>query len=212
MQICLISDTHSLHRRITIEKMDMLFFAGDFSLNNTEEETVDFLDWFCEQPARERVMISGNHDRFQWKHPDRFRELLDGRPIHYLENEETELMGIRIWGSPVTVPIIADRSRRFELSTEERKILWQRIPENTDILLTHTPPLGILDRVGGQHCGCSALADRVLTISPKFHFFGHIHEDSGILKQGRTTFSNGARFVSGTETCRNLNLVFNYPA
>lgn len=54
--------------------------------------------------------------------------------------------------------------------------LWNMIPENTNILVTHGPPYGILDlNMQKQHTGCKDLLNQVLKIKPKLHIFGHIH-------------------------------------
>ncbi|XP_010788446.1 metallophosphoesterase domain-containing protein 1-like [Notothenia coriiceps] len=56
---------------------------------------------------------------------------------------------------------------------------WNQIPDNTDILVTHCPPLGFLDWVPKkmQRVGCMELLNTVQRrVQPKFHVFGHIHE------------------------------------
>ena len=72
---------------------------------------------------------------------------------------------------------------------------WKKIPANTDIQITHGPPYGILDknRVGFS-AGCPSLKRAVKRIQPKLHVFGHIHEDSGMVKLERTTFLNACVF------------------
>lgn len=61
-------------------------------------------------------------------------------------------------------------------SEKEGEKLWSMIPENTDILVTHGPPYGILDtNIQNQHTGCPHLLQRVLAIKPRLHVFGHIH-------------------------------------
>lgn len=55
---------------------------------------------------------------------------------------------------------------------------WNKIPTDTDILLTHTPPLGHGDLVcSGVRAGCVELLSTVQQkVKPKYHVFGHIHE------------------------------------
>jgi Icc-related predicted phosphoesterase len=59
---------------------------------------------------------------------------------------------------------------------------WEKIPSDCDVLVTHTPPFGILDEcVHGGRVGCDQLR-RCLDegiISPRLHIFGHIHEQYG---------------------------------
>uniref|UniRef100_A0A8C5BL02 Metallophosphoesterase domain containing 1 n=1 Tax=Gadus morhua TaxID=8049 RepID=A0A8C5BL02_GADMO len=56
---------------------------------------------------------------------------------------------------------------------------WNQIPDSTDILVTHCPPLGFLDWVPKkmQRVGCMELLNTVQRrVQPKLHVFGHIHE------------------------------------
>ena len=74
---------------------------------------------------------------------------------------------------------------------------WDRIPNDTDILVTHGPPHGILDRnEENACCGCQDLLDAVLRIRPKLHVFGHIHPGNGTYRyqdeHGETIFVNAA--------------------
>ncbi|RMZ76179.1 hypothetical protein DV737_g4946, partial [Chaetothyriales sp. CBS 132003] len=49
-----------------------------------------------------------------------------------------------------------------------------------DIMLTHGPPLGILDRTfRGEDVGCEHLRRAVERVKPRMHCFGHIHEAWG---------------------------------
>ena len=49
-----------------------------------------------------------------------------------------------------------------------------------DIMLTHGPPLGILDfTFGGKLAGCENLLAAVRRVRPRLHVFGHIHEGRG---------------------------------
>ena len=76
------------------------------------------------------------------------------------------------------------------------------IPEDTDVLVTHTPPYGILDREGSIQYGSSELLERVRVIHPRLDLFGHIHKFHGTLSDGVTAFSNAAIMNEGYD---NLN-------
>ena len=58
---------------------------------------------------------------------------------------------------------------------------WAAIPVDTDILLTHGPPNGILDRSSSHaHLGCRELLGSVMTsVRPQLHLFGHVHASYG---------------------------------
>ena len=70
---------------------------------------------------------------------------------------------------------------------------WKRIPEGIDILVTHGPPAGILDRTfAGIHVGCADLLAATRRVRPTLHVFGHIHKSYGSTKISGTTFVNAA--------------------
>ncbi len=67
------------------------------------------------------------------------------------------------------------------------------IPQDIDILITNGPPFGMLDQIeNGDHVGCNALLNKVETVQPKYHIFGHIHEGYGIINAKMTTFINAS--------------------
>lgn len=69
-----------------------------------------------------------------------------------------------------------------------------QIPEGIDILVTHTPPLGVLDVAssGDVHLGCPHLRRELDRIRPQLHAFGHVHASSGVLTEGGIHFVNAA--------------------
>ena len=80
--------------------------------------------------------------------------------------------------------------------------LYAAIPDDTDVLVTHTPPYGILDRDGSILYGSRVLLGRVRVVRPRLHLFGHIHKSHGALSDGVTVFSNAAIMDEGYD---NLN-------
>lgn len=81
---------------------------------------------------------------------------------------------------------------------------WAKIPDDTNILITHSPPFGIGDQLDehgsepGKHVGCPHLLSRINDLNHlKLHVFGHIHAAFGVydgaefMKTG-TTFVNAA--------------------
>jgi Icc-related predicted phosphoesterase len=85
----------------------------------------------------------------------------------------------------------------FYLENDQRRQLWNTIPDDTDILITHGPPKHVLDEVYNywdnvEHTGCAHLANRVIAVKPKYHFFGHIHEGYGHLNVYGIDFVNAS--------------------
>jgi Icc-related predicted phosphoesterase len=194
MRIVALSDTHSLHGKLTVPPCDLLIHAGDFSSHGRVEDTVDFLQWLERQPAKHRVLVAGNHDLFVEAHAAEWERMLRAYPgIVYLQDSGCEIDGLRVWGSPIT-PRFFDWAFMRDRGHAIRKH-WDLIPDDVDILITHGPPRGIGDRNDrGDLCGCADLAERVFAVDPRLHVFGHIHEGRGEyrLPDRRTRFVNVA--------------------
>ena len=64
-----------------------------------------------------------------------------------------------------------------------------KIDDDIDIVMTHGPPHGILDKVTHQtrgtekHLGCETLLEEIKRVKPIMHCFGHIHEGNDIQLQ-----------------------------
>ncbi|HLD91667.1 MAG TPA: metallophosphatase domain-containing protein [Patescibacteria group bacterium] len=205
MKIVTISDTHNKHNLIKVPDGDMILFAGDCSGRGTFEEVVKFTEWFGNLPHTYKIFCAGNHDWGFEKYPQSFEDLCKKNNIIYLNNTSIVIEGIKIHGSAST-PIFCDwafnRSRTIEDANKGRaKALgqtfigddWDKIPIDTDILITHGPPYGILDEtVRGDLCGCELLLDTVMRNNIKMHVFGHIHEARGTKWEGLCLFVNAS--------------------
>lgn len=195
MKIFHISDTHRWHRRMqNLPNADIIVHSGDFTINGSEEEAIDFLNWFCDLPYKHKIFICGNHD-----------ECLYGADInglddnvHYLCNSGVTIEGIRFYGVPMFLE---------DCVTERQSLYYKRIPADTNVLITHTPPFGILDFDDNINFGSEELLDIVNTIKPQLHLFGHIHQHHGITKVGETTFSNAAIMNQDYTAITNGNLL-----
>jgi Icc-related predicted phosphoesterase len=186
VRLVVMSDTHGEHRSLHVPDGDFLIHAGDFTLFNRSRDSVrDFNQWLFELPHGRKLVIPGNHD-FKFADP-RWRSLISAATL--LLNEGVSIDGIRIWASSVT----KSNLKSFGAENDDgcRRIFW-RIPRGTDVIVTHSPPLGILDVSGVQHRGCSHLLREIGRVRPALHVFGHIHQSYGTTRIGRTLFVNAA--------------------
>jgi Icc-related predicted phosphoesterase len=182
MIIDCIADLHGHYPKL--EGGDLLIVAGDWTKSDGMEELEYFEEeWLSNQNYKKIILISGNHDNISyqcgWK----------GRgKIEYLCDSGTEFEGLKIWGSPWTkrFPGMNPRCMAFTVDTDEELAeKWALIPQDIDILVTHSPPYDILDEVFNrsrgwkENCGSQSLLKRVMEIKPKLHVFGHIHESYG---------------------------------
>lgn len=190
MKICFISDTHSYLDRVKIPKADVLVHCGDLTSRADYMEVTklkyDFLNILNSGVIDDIVYIAGNHDRMFENRPEEAQKIMEHSRIHYLKESEIVLNGVKFWGSPYT-PEFFDWFFMYERDKGARRY-WADIPHDTDVLITHGPPHGILDDVkpfrqySDPHAGCPYLMEKVKEIKPKVHAFGHIHQHHGILQ------------------------------
>lgn len=91
--------------------------------------------------------------------------------------------------------------------TDRQTRHYANIPENTDILITHTPPFGILDFDDNINYGSEELLSRISVVRPRLHLFGHIHSQHGTTTLNGTTFSNGAIMNADYSDLRKSSLI-----
>ena len=180
MLILHLSDTHSKHLELSnLPPADIIIHSGDISFAGSENEVMDFIEWFAALPYKYKIFIAGNHDDCL------FGTNIDGLPENcfYLCNSSISIEGVKFYGTPMFMEdaMSGDYDRNI-----------QKIPNETDILITHQPPKGILDCSANIHYGDSTLLQIVLKTKPKFHLFGHIHKAYGIEKSEHTTFVNAS--------------------
>jgi len=173
------------------DPFDVLIFCGDKSITG-EYFYVEEMNRFLKEYAQDlpKILIAGNHDFcFQENETEAVERLCEGlENAHYLNNSSCEINGVKFWGSPYTPKFC---NWAFMLRNGALKLCWDQIPDDTDVVITHGPPQGILDQTDvGEEAGCSFLRQRILKVAPKFHLFGHIHEAWGIKKVEETTFVN----------------------
>ena len=180
LSLAMISDTHGNYDADLCGEVDLFLPAGDLCRDRGNEmELRAAIAWISQVKARYRIVISGNHDTFLYERPRDAEAMLAEAGIIYLRDKSIEIEGIKIYGSPWTE---ARFGFSFELSKGELIEKWREIPPDVDILITHTPPLGVLDLATAQdHQGCEFLGQRLVEIKPRLHLFGHIHESYGCL-------------------------------
>jgi predicted phosphohydrolase len=206
MRFVVISDTHSHHHELTLPAGDTIIHAGDISEMGTISEVKDFLEWFAALDFKHKIFIGGNHDIYLDEFAPDFSAMLPPE-VTYLRNNGCTIEGIKCWGSPVSPDLIGWAFGKYR---SEMAAHWRYMPEEIDILITHTPPYGILDQSSSRvSLGCPHLLTKVQQIQPKYHIFGHIHAGYGEMMIEDTVFIN----ASIMDTYRgpvNFPLVFDY--
>ena len=194
VKIVAISDTHT-YEKFPIPEGDILLHSGDISFRGTFPEMNRAMRWLGSLPHKHKVFICGNHDWLGETDPLLMEELAKENGVIYLNDSGVELMGLKIWGSPVQPEFCNwafNRKRGEEIARH-----WAKIPDDTQVLITHGPPKDILDwveRMDGsrEYVGCEELRKRVDQLpNLRLHSFGHIH-----CAAGEYTDPSGKLFVN----------------
>lgn len=148
----------------------MIIHLGDACEGGDEDQLRDFFQWFSGLPVAHKLFVAGNHDLPFELDPERALSLIPPG-VEFLENNGITIRGIHFCG-------VVARPWLFEPVI---------LPDNIDILITHGPPLGILD----ENIGCPILQKVVRKAKPAYHLFGHIHSEGGkCIMNGETTYCN----------------------
>lgn len=188
IRIVCISDTHC---KIPshIPDGDLLIHAGDLTNAGTPNELQAQIDFLASLPHPHKLAIAGNHDTFL---DPRSRSTLDDSvlkqdelkwgKIHYLQHSSVTLSfphchnrKLRVYGAP---QIPACGGPEFAFQYPRGTDAWSNtVPEDTDVLVTHTPPKSHLDLPVGL--GCEHLLAEIWRVRPRLHVFGHVHAGRG---------------------------------
>lgn len=178
-KIWCISDTHGQHRSLEVPQgIDGIFHTGDGGTYKNpykcKEALEDCLQWLEDIPVKYKLYVPGNHDTALeaglidlGKYPS----------VTVMEHGLVEMAGLKIFCSAWT-PWFYDWA--YNATDAKLQELWEDIPAGIDVLLTHGPAKNILDRCNdGKRAGCEYLLKKIEEVKPKFHIFGHIHEEGG---------------------------------
>jgi len=188
-KIVIISDTHGSEHELKSLQGDILIHAGDLEIR--KQEDLDYIiNWFKGLDFKHIIWVGGNHDFYlEHLHKHHIAPVFPEN-IHYLCNTSIEIEGIKFWGSPFSSQF---GNWAFMGHLEDLKPIWDTIPSDTDIVITHSPPFAINDQcVNGISVGCPALRNKLKEIKPKYHICGHIHEAFGIYQDENTTYINAS--------------------
>jgi len=169
------------------------------------------------------VVLPGNHDFFMSDRRDDVWDYDNGHPMSsikpgfipdelhdrpdnliILNNSSTTVDDVKFYGSPWT-PWYGGWA--YNLEKKCPKGVWNSIPLDTDVLITHGPPYRILDlNDEGKKCGDENLAKLLMSKSSgfeiKLHVFGHIHENPGIVN------ANGIDFINASVVDERYDMIY----
>lgn len=206
VDIRFISDTHDRHQEIHHVAVDAIVHSGDETSSRDPHINAnlarDFFFWYTDYPAPIKLYVPGNHS-IAVQNTMVSRDTIEVLGIRLLVNQETSLYGYKVYGSPCT-PLFG-HCAAYMMKRQRMKMVWDVVPSDTQILITHGPPKGILDLApdiapGSDivQVGCKSLRNRVEEVRPIIHAFGHLHDASdellnyGVLRRDGTTFINAS--------------------
>lgn len=190
IKICAIADQHGFLP--AIPECEILLIAGDICPVHDHHVdyqamwlNTDFRYWLEGIPAKHIIGIFGNHDFIGEDAPHKVPKL----PWTYLQDSGVEVEGLKVYGSPHQ-PVFYDWA--FNLTEEELSKKWALIPVDTDVLITHGPPLGYGDLTDrGEQVGSWTLMNKLHDLTKlKLHVFGHIHSGRGQYQFNSATLAN----------------------
>lgn len=192
MRITCFSDVHGqqgkkLTKWFQENPADVLIYAGDCQLNSFDDGE-KFLRWLDSLPFTHKLMIFGNHD-------GNYHEMLEAvgkfKSVKILYDEGFTIDGVKFYGSPWAVQFLDWFFMRPDYELAE---IWKKIPDDVNVLITHTPVYGINDETtDGFTTGSFTLLKRIKELKKlKYHICGHIHEGYG------TTIKHGKTFINAS--------------
>lgn len=220
MNIVHISDTHAAHDQLQLKLkgVDVLIHSGDESnykdVGFNEVEFLLFVKWFWKQKVKHKILIPGNHSAYIYKNQEKAKEICKEKNITLLIDESITINGVKFYGAPYTEKFF---NWYYMMDKEEIHKSFDKIPEDTNVLITHGPPYGILDLAPSpitgkiENAGSKALLERIEKLRKlknlKLVCFGHIHNNleyninnQGKKKTGPTIYSNGSCVTDGVGT------------
>lgn len=198
-KVLLMSDTHGLHASIDtalLPQADCVIHCGDFSNQGRPSELLDFFTWYDALPYARKIIMPGNHDLIFENDLTHAKELLKDYPGIECYIDDSAIIGdYEFYFYPWT-PKFYDWAFMKERQSDQLREKANEIPDSTQVLISHGPPMGILDYTrGGKLAGCELLREKIAKIpNLKLCVFGHIHEGHGNCNVGGVTYINASLF------------------
>jgi Icc-related predicted phosphoesterase len=164
------SAAHALVERAP--KADVVVIAGDLAQQRRGlRDYIALLDTI----TTPTVLVAGNAES-----PDELREACAHWPAaHVLHGDDCEIDGITFFGIGGAIPITPFGSWSFDLTEDGAHRLASPCPDSC-VLVSHSPPKGLLDRSSsGESLGSTTIRELVDTRSPRLVVCGHIHDSAG---------------------------------
>lgn len=204
-----ISDTHNKHRLLNVpQNVDIIIHSGDESNSiderENEKEFLDFIEWYGSLPIKTKILVGGNHSVFISKNKEYVKNITKTKNIIYLEHSGYYHIdsGLYFWGDPSIN--LKNNKWVFEHSQKYIYKLMDKVPNDTDVLITHQPPKGTLDLGGDKYHGFlpqgnKHVYNKCVNVNNNIFLslFGHMHDNSTLRNYG-VLYRDGVTFVNSS--------------
>lgn len=194
MKIAAISDQHGYLP--PVPECDLLIVAGDVCIDRIDGKWAEAFPekqalWFghnvrpwLRTVSAPVVLTWGNHDwcgqtSGWWKDDDRI-----------VVDRAVTVVGLKVWASPWSNQF---GGWAFMKDPHDLAPIYERIPDDVDIIVSHGPPYGYGDEnTLGHHCGSHQLLAAIDRVKPRLVVCGHIHDAAGTYRHMNTLIVNAS--------------------
>ncbi|EDR27496.1 hypothetical protein, conserved [Entamoeba dispar SAW760] len=183
-----ISDVHNTHLSLALKKTDYLLICGDITNRGNKDNLKSFGKWLKNQPAKNIIMVLGNHEREGYINRSFIIKSFQSIPNLNILNGLQIINGFQFFG------------QSFPFKPVNTKLLSIN-PDKPLITLSHEPPYGIMDYGIYQrkiindtfyHAGNKVVRKFIEEVQPQVHCFGHCHSSHGVCLFGKTLCVNSS--------------------
>ncbi len=193
MKMVAVSDIHASMKAVRVLAgeireigPDLTVISGDITHFGTKDDAKRILSKI---PGK-KAAVPGNCDL-----PD-IVDIFEETETVDIHGKRAEIEGVVFAGLGASNPL--PFSTLFTYSEKNIYTILDAIAPGTDILVTHTPPFGILDKTMFGHRGGSESIRKIIEKHrPRMALFGHIHESPGIEEHGGILFVNPGPVKNG---------------
>lgn len=177
MKLLLFSDIHCNVKscELLVEKskdVDIVIGAGDFA---KFRRGLDISIRVLKNITKPTILVPGNSESFE----ELLNECEDWEEARVLHGEGRRINDYEFYSLGGGIPVTPFGEWSYDFSEQEAKELLSGCP-SCGILVTHSPPKGLLDKSSfGKNLGSTSIRETVIEKSPLLVVCGHIHENSG---------------------------------
>lgn len=195
MKLLLFSDVHTnksdcLNLIEMAEGVDVVIGAGDFGrLRMGIGKTIGWLS----EIKKPSLLVPGNAESVE----ELQKACRKWTAAHVLHGNGLEIDSNFFFGIGGGIPVTPFGPWSWDFTEEKARELLDGCPEFA-VLISHSPPKGILDLSSrGKHLGSEAILEFIHHKSPQMVVCGHIHESAGKLEnyQGTVVINAGPKGI-----------------